>query len=143
MASTSCKVCRCFNRNAVKRLQINKHALFPTAEHVKWLSGLHKYASDLFNHISIYKVTPYGPSQREDDGKVKHHSLKRYTVQPVTDDEEYRGQGSSTYIIKPWFDLARRNASPLHLSEMNQEANPPSSGYRLWRKQEEHRFMLH
>lgn len=37
-------------------------------------------------------------------------------------DEEYLVQGSSTYIIKPWFDLAQRNTSPFHLTEMNQEA---------------------
>lgn len=72
----------------------------------------HKYASDLLNHTSVYKVTPYSYSQHEDDSKVKHHSLKRYTVQPVMGDEEYQVQGSSTYIIKPWFDLAQRNTSP-------------------------------
>lgn len=73
----------------------------------------HKYTPDPLNHTSVYKVSlPPGYSQHEDDGEVKHHSVKRYTAQPVMADEEYQVQGSSTYIIKPWFDLAQRNASP-------------------------------
>lgn len=51
-------------------------------------------------------LTPCSYSQHEDDRKVKHHSVKRYTVQPVMGDDECQVQGSSTYIIKPCFDLA-------------------------------------
>lgn len=72
----------------------------------------HKYASDLLDHISVYKVTPYSYSPHEDDGKVKHHSLKQYTVKPVMGNEVFQVQRSSTYIIKPWFDLALRFSVP-------------------------------
>lgn len=37
-------------------------------------------------------------------------------------DDECQVQGSSTYIIKPWFDLARGKAPHFHLTEINQEA---------------------
>lgn len=50
------------------RLMMNKHVKRPCRRH--------KYTSDLLNHMSVYKVTPYSPRQHEDDGKVKHHSLK-------------------------------------------------------------------
>lgn len=47
-------------------------------------------------------------------------------VKPVTGSEERQVQRSSTYIIKPGFDVAHRNAIPPHLSEMNQEAVLPA-----------------
>ena len=72
----------------------------------------HKYTPDPLKHTSVHKVPPHSCSRHEDDREVKHHSVKRYTAQPVMADEEYQVQGSSTYIIKPRFDLAQRNASP-------------------------------
>ena len=96
-----------------------------TPQSVKWLWRHYKYASDPRNHIHIYNVPSYSYSQDEKDRKVKHHSLKQYTIQPVMGNEEYQVQGSSTYIIKPQLDLAQWNTFPLHLTEMSQEAILP------------------
>lgn len=66
-------------------------------------------------------LSPFSYSQHKDDRIVEHRSLKLQTLQPVTGDDECQVHGSSTYIIKPWFDLAQGNTSHFHSTEMNQE----------------------
>lgn len=78
----------------------------------------------LLKHIHVYKVTPSSYIRGEDDGEVEHapdDSLCSLTWAT----EDLGVHGSSSYIIKPWLDLAQKYF-PFHLTEMNQEAVLPA-----------------
>lgn len=72
--------------------------------------------------INIYSTTSYSYSPDKDDRKVKHHSLKPHTIQPVTDHEEDPVQGSGTGRMKRQFDFSSEKHILLHLAETSQEA---------------------
>lgn len=75
--------------------------------------------------INIYSTTSYSYSPDKDDRKVKHHSLKPHTIQPVTDHEEDPVQGSGTGRMKRQFDFSSEKHILLHLAETSQEAILP------------------